>query len=104
MAHLLLQERQPPGSLESLPGLQADRVHDEGITSSRWGHGNGERGPAGKDKDMKKGSVNVDFDLDVICDTCKSSLGATWSNGIVFIEPCEKCLEEEYERGQRDAS
>ena len=50
-----------------------------------------------------KGSVEVSFDVDVICEVCHRSLEAAFSNGTIYIEPCENCMTDEYRKGAEEA-
>lgn len=44
----------------------------------------------------------VTVQIDVICETCHSSLEATLSNGCLYVEPCEACLTNEYDKGKKE--
>lgn len=50
-----------------------------------------------------KGSVEVSFDVDVVCEVCRRSLEADFSNGVIYIEPCENCMTDEYRKGAEEA-
>lgn len=43
-------------------------------------------------------SETVSFDLEVECSDCGSSLGASFRNGILKVDNCEKCVESEKEK------
>ena len=47
--------------------------------------------------------VDLSFEIGVVCEKCGNKLSAEYENGLLSVEPCEKCLNdadnEGYTRG-----
>ena len=44
------------------------------------------------------------LEINAVCDKCGKDLKAGFTRDTLYVESCEKCLEEEYNRGYDDAS
>lgn len=50
--------------------------------------------------------INATVEFKLVCDKCKGDLEATeqYRHGLlnIFVEPCQDCLQAEYEKGQEE--
>jgi len=49
-----------------------------------------------------KGQCDVEHRVTVACATCGELLDCDGSTDSIEVEPCQKCLDEAYENGQKD--
>ena len=47
--------------------------------------------------------MEVTVEVDLVCESCGTALNATQTrNGDIEVSPCDKCLKEAYEEGEKN--
>lgn len=44
--------------------------------------------------------ATLEYDFDIFCTTCKKRVEGFFNKGELYIEPCDTCLNNEYEKGR----